>query len=269
MLALDLSGLSSGSVSWHSVASIPIRDPLSSEGISLALLPAPAPLSGGGGALPGADSSPLEYVLLSFGGYNGKYQNAVSVIKVRDFMPQQQQLLAPKSSGTEGESTPSEAAAAPSQPGSVTAAPAAAAAGSKKQPAPAAAAAKPPPKSDAQLVPELRTQLEGARRDAEAALREAASAKEGAGHELALLRSDLNKAHTALAEAGKGWEGAKQGLARERERVMKLEAEVAELNKRLGAAAELQKEVEALRRYVKEAEAKKGSAGVWGYLSGQ
>ena len=267
MLALDLSGLSSGSVSWHSVASIPIRDPLSSEGISLALLPAPAPLSGGG-ALPGADSSPLEYVLLSFGGYNGKYQNAVSVIKVRDFIPQKQKLLAPKSSGTEGEPTLLEAAEAPSRSGSASAAPAAAAAGSKKQPAPAAAA-KPPAKSDAQLVPELRTQLEGARRDAEAALREAASAKEGAGHELALLRSDLNKAHTALAEASKGWEGAKQGLARERERVMKLEAEVAELNKRLGAAAELQKEVEALRRYVKEAEAKKGSAGVWGYLSGQ
>ena len=109
-----------------------------------------------------------------------------------------------------------------------------------------------------------------ARRDAEAALREAASSKESSGHELALLRKDLNKAHASLEEATRGQEEAKRALVREREKVMKLEAEVAELNKRLGAAVELQKEVESLRRTIKEAEAKaKNSGGVWGYLSGQ
>ena len=101
-------------------------------------------------------------------------------------------------------------------------------------------------------------------------MREAASAKESAGHELALLRKDLNKAHAFSEEASRGHEETKRSLVREREKVMKLEAEVAELNKRLGAAAELQKEVESLRRVVKEAEVKaKNNAGVWGYLSGQ
>ena len=60
MLALDMTGLPSGSVTWHSVASIPIRDPLSSEGVSLGLLPG----AGGGGSLPGAHASPLSYNLL-------------------------------------------------------------------------------------------------------------------------------------------------------------------------------------------------------------
>ena len=61
MLALDMTGLPSGSVTWHSVASIPIRDPLSSEGVSLGLLP-----GAGGGSLPGAHASPLSYNLLRY-----------------------------------------------------------------------------------------------------------------------------------------------------------------------------------------------------------
>jgi cell shape-determining protein MreC len=45
-----------------------------------------------------------------------------------------------------------------------------------------------------------------------------------------------------------GLEESRHNLSREREKVMKLEAKIAELNKKLGTAAELQKEVESLRR---------------------
>ncbi len=69
MLAVDLSDISSGSVTVSSVASIPPRDPLSSEGISLVTLPTePAGVPGGNG------SAPKGHTLLAFGGYNGKYQ---------------------------------------------------------------------------------------------------------------------------------------------------------------------------------------------------
>ena len=70
MLAVDLSDLSSGSVSVTSVTSIPPRDPLSSEGISLVALPTePAGVPGGTGNSPSKG-----HTLLAFGGYNGKYQ---------------------------------------------------------------------------------------------------------------------------------------------------------------------------------------------------
>ena len=179
-------------------------------------------------------------------------QNAISAIRVHDTL----------AGGAD-----SAAAARLATPVSQSNASAEPVAKTPKPPQAAAPAAKPP--SDAQVISDLRAQLEAAKRDAEAALREAASAKESAGHELVLLRKDLNKAHASLAEANKGLEDAKVSLSREREKVMKLEAEAAELQKKLGAASELQKEVEALRRVVKETEAKKGSGGVWGYISGQ
>lgn len=242
MLALDLKNIESGTVSWSSVASIPIRDPLSSEGISLAVIATAASPEPG---------QPQEYVVLSFGGYNGKYQNSVSVIKLPDCVPaapldvKAETNSAPK---TGKKSAPVPALAAPAAP---------------------AAPPLPPPVTDAQLLAETRTQLEAALRDTEAALKEAAGAKENAGHELALLRKQLNTAHASLADAQKDTDNLKLSLSREREKVMKLEAEIAELKKKLGVAAELQKEVESLRRTVQEAESKKSSGGVWGYISGQ
>ncbi|GAX78252.1 hypothetical protein CEUSTIGMA_g5694.t1 [Chlamydomonas eustigma] len=294
MLALDLTHIQSGRVSWHVVASIPIRDPLSSEGVSLALLPSiPSP---------GADSSAItesstpkpdekqHEVLISFGGYNGKYHNAVSVIKVPTVIHSEERTeiasgrsrtedesqkptskpTVPSTSSSKTETTADKAtaaaAAAATKPGSL---PLAASSATSVAPGAITAPSPPPPSTHAEVISDLKVQLVAARRDAEAALREAAGAKEAAGHELVLLRKELNKAHVSLAEAIKGLEESKQSLSKERQKVMKLEAEIAELNKKLGAAAELQKEVESLRRMVKEAEAKKATSGVWGYLSGQ
>mmetsp|Transcript_31138 Transcript_31138/g.69212 ORF Transcript_31138/g.69212 Transcript_31138/m.69212 type:complete len:720 (-) Transcript_31138:447-2606(-) len=276
MLALDLRNLGSGPLAWHSVASIPPRDPLSSEGISLVAVPA---------QLPGGE---LRSVLLAFGGYNGKYQNVASVMRAPAHLPQLAEAVSKQSAGGASGASPSgkagKAEAAPTA-APVTEAPTAQEAGAKASTAPAAAtaataaAAVAPAWSGSSsaavadgaavaAVAELRVALEAARRDAEGALREAASAKESAGHELALLRKQLSAAHSALAEAQKGWEDAKAALAKESAKVLKLQAEAAEMQRQLAAVQELEKEVEAYRRAAKEAESKKGSGGLWGYIAG-
>jgi hypothetical protein len=52
-------------------------------------------------------------------------------------------------------------------------------------------------------VAALESDLAAARREAEAAIRESAAAKEGAAHELTLLRKQLSAAKSALADATK------------------------------------------------------------------
>ena len=175
MLALELSQLEVGEVSWRSAASIPARHPLSSEGVSLANL---------GPVAPGAQ----EPVLLAFGGYNGKYQNSVHVIRVSDA----RQAAVANGTSAHDKATPNKAPQPHAQ-----------AAGAAPTAASAAPAPPPPPKSDAELLAETKAKLEAAQRDAEAAIKEAAAAKETAGHELALLRKQVNTAHTTAAEAQK------------------------------------------------------------------
>ena len=267
MLALDLSELDlTGSVTWHlSYGSpIPPRNPLSSEGVGLALLPSPSPTptlispatsvgakgegrKGSGAISPkksltdapstkseldlGSDVHE-ERVVIAFGGYNGKYQGAVSVIKVptkplTSYEPQ---------------------------------APAAAAASVKT-----ATLAKPVSVDE---VASLKTRLEAAQRDTEAALKEASAAKAEGGHELSLLRKQISTLQHSLEEASKGLEETKGALMREREKNLRVEAEVAELKTKLARAAEVEKEVESLRRVVNEADAAKNKAGIWGYISG-
>lgn len=68
LIALDLSPLGSGAphlntpLRWHTITEAPLRDPVASEGLSLLAAP-----SGG--------------CLVAFGGYNGKYHNAVSLFR--------------------------------------------------------------------------------------------------------------------------------------------------------------------------------------------
>jgi hypothetical protein len=86
MLALDLSSLPSGTATWKIAASIPLRDPLASEGVTLALLPPSAPTLNGGAErsssasvaaaaqpLPSDSDAPRDFVILAFGGYNGEH----------------------------------------------------------------------------------------------------------------------------------------------------------------------------------------------------
>jgi hypothetical protein len=173
MLALDLGRIAQGVVAWTVVGQIPSKSPLSSEGITL--VPAPGLRS-----------------LVAFGGYNGKYHNTVSVFKVGVTPPAQEEAAA---GGKEG---------APSRASSAS--PAVLVVGSSGAPAGSAlarAASAPKPVVE---VYELKSQLEAARREAEAALRAASAAKEGAAHELALMRKELSSTQAALAEAERGKE---------------------------------------------------------------
>lgn len=240
MLALNLSELDlNGSVTWHlSYGSpIPPRNPLSSEGVGLALLPPPSPTltlvspSSVGGAKGDEKTksavdliSNEERVVIAFGGYNGKYQGTVSVMKVSTKpltipTPLEPQVMAPLTASVDD-------------------------------------------------VKALRVRLEAAQRDTEAALKEVSAAKAEGGHELSLLRKQISSLQQSLDEATKGWEEAKGALMREREKNLRVEAQVAELKQKLAKAAEIEKENESLRRLMSEADAAKSKAGIWGYISG-
>lgn len=65
-------------------------------------------------------------------------------------------------------------------------------------------------------------------------------------------------------------EAARAALSDEQARVLRLEAQLAEAQERLGTVADLEKELGRYRRAQEEAAAKKGSgSGLWGYISGQ
>ncbi|PNW86136.1 hypothetical protein CHLRE_02g074650v5 [Chlamydomonas reinhardtii] len=287
LLAADLAALpTSNTLTWHVVTSVAIRDPLSSEGISLVMVQQPR-------------------VLVAFGGYNGKYQNAVSLFRAP--MGSAALLAGPLASAANAveerkaaqvASAPAVAAdqgvvAAAAPPNANGAAPAAAGGKAPAAPAPAQPAAaagggkvSAAPSADLsaaassvalvselrQQAAELKAQLEGARREAESAIRESAAAKEGAAHELALLRKQLATAQGSLAEANKALDDTRAALGSEQAKVLKLEAQSAELQAKLGSMAELERELDKYRRAAREAAEKeaaaKKSSGLWGYIAG-
>jgi hypothetical protein len=67
-------------------------------------------------------------------------------------------------------------------------------------------------------------------------------------------------------------EESRQLLSAEQAKTLKLEAQLAELNERLGGLGELERELARYRKLEKDsaaAAAQKGSGGLWGYISGQ
>mmetsp|Transcript_3402 Transcript_3402/g.8632 ORF Transcript_3402/g.8632 Transcript_3402/m.8632 type:complete len:629 (+) Transcript_3402:121-2007(+) len=225
MLALDMSNLGISALAWSRVCEVgDKRSPICSEGLSLQAVPSHG-------------------ALVAFGGYNGKYHNAVHVHKtdVVAVVPQS----TPKHPMSK---TPSKREAAPEESGEAAAATAPATADAGKQ------------------QEDLVAKLEAAVKEAEDMAREANTSRESAAHELALMRRQLVSAQNGLAEAEKSLEEAKGALGGEQQKVFKLEVEVAELRQRLGHMEELEKEVEMLRRQA--AEASKKGTGLWGYIAG-
>jgi hypothetical protein len=189
----------------HMLGSTPPRDPLSSEGIALVLLPQPA------GSAP---------VLLAIGGYNGKYHNTVSVLRAPALPAAHQDTMDAITSSSSSVPAPA-AEDAPAAPGDsngdasgsqriaangkvvvIASGPTAAAA------APAAAAVvSEPVVSEVQKlrseVERLTGELARAHADTEAAVSSAAAAKAGGAHELALLRKQLATSQAALETASK------------------------------------------------------------------
>ncbi|KAL4422567.1 hypothetical protein ABPG75_008764 [Micractinium tetrahymenae] len=224
MYALDLSLLGSGPVQWTLVGNTPVESAIASEGLSLL----PVPMAG---------------CMISFGGYNGRYHNAVHVYRPEGYLAAQQQALVP-----------------PQQAAPATAAPALAA----KAAAPAPAAAEAQAAAAAEAAASSAAEYERKCAELEAATREAAAAKEAVAHEVAIMRRQLDSAQAAVAEAEKALEEARAALEAEQSRGMQLEVELAEAQQRLGRMEELERE---LQKYRLSSSEKKGS-GIWGYISG-
>uniref|UniRef100_A0A061SA78 Acyl--binding domain-containing protein 4-like n=1 Tax=Tetraselmis sp. GSL018 TaxID=582737 RepID=A0A061SA78_9CHLO len=236
MVALDVSELGVGTVKWSFVTKISDkRSPIVTEGLSLTAVPE-------------------EGAIVAFGGYNGKYHNAVHVFKPAGAeQGQERGLPAPpaKSPLKEAEHVAAERAPQKAQM-------------PKREEEPEA---KQPPGEERREEESRVAKLEAACKEAEDMAREAAAARESAAHELALMRRQLVSAQNALAETERGLEEARASLGEEQSKNFKLEVEVAELRQKLGQMEELEKELEHLRRQAQEAKEKKGS-GLWGYIAG-
>ncbi|GMH36106.1 hypothetical protein BSKO_03974 [Bryopsis sp. KO-2023] len=206
-------------LSWTIVGTIPERSYIASEGMSLVTV---------------ASAN----VLVSFGGYNGKYSNALSLFRPHGNMDGRNKA-SPQTPPKEDEVN------------------------SSRSPQPKTAGER----TGGGSPTDMQSKLEAAWREAENASREAAAAKESAAHELALMRRQLMSAQTSLDEKEKAFETAKAQLQAEQSKSFKLEAEIAELRHQLQNMGELEKELEMYRRQAQEAE-KKG-AGIWGWVGGQ
>ncbi|KAK9868001.1 hypothetical protein WJX84_010049 [Apatococcus fuscideae] len=278
-IALDLRHLPDGDLVWAHVADVEQHGPLACEGLSVQALPS-------------------QHALLAWGGYNGHYHNQLHCYKPG--VPEQEpsapsmvtgvaeaagkvvaavtepikaaaaaiaQPMAAKQNGP----TPAESSAQPAtKPEIGRSSPFAQVALQQAppppQPAAKAAASKPAPKTE-QKPMERRT--EGALGEVEAARREAATAKEAAGHELALMRRQLASAQSAHAASTKEVEALRAELAAEQAKKFEMEVERSEMHRKLQQTDDLQKELDSYRRMMNEAQAKgKTNGGIWGYISG-
>ncbi|CAD7705297.1 unnamed protein product [Ostreobium quekettii] len=212
-------------MSWSLVGAIPERSIIASEGMSLI-------------------SVQEAGVLVSFGGYNGKYSNSVSIFRPGS-----------SSMGNEaGEGRPQEGAQQEAQ------------ANGRGEAPQAPQGLEGPQGVENMTEAEMQANLQSAWKESENAAREASAAKEFAATELALMRRQLLSAQTALEEKEKALEEAKTQLQAEQSKTLKLEAEAAELRHKLVAMADLEKELEAYRRAAQESQ-QKGS-GLWGFIAG-
>ncbi|KAL0028321.1 hypothetical protein WJX79_010343 [Trebouxia sp. C0005] len=110
-------------------------------------------------------------------------------------------------------------------------------------------------------VAALQEQMVSAMQRVSAAEKEAAAAKEAAGTELALMRRQLTSSQAALAEAEQRASDADAQLLDEQAKVMRLEVTVAEQQQQLSRMEELEKELQHYRKLNKEVEGGKQKPG--------
>ncbi|DBA75236.1 hypothetical protein WJX77_011618 [Trebouxia sp. C0004] len=294
MVALDLRPLATSDqtddpLTWSTVSQAESRSAIVSEGLTV-------------------EAVPHARCLLSFGGYNGKYQSALQVFrpeathqkashqdqceeqeasKVMQAQAQSpQQAMDPRSRPVALE-TPKDQynkhlEAARTRSGPL----------SHKQPSPRhaspangmleeassqeAAADMDSEEEQSQeqdtssQVAALQEQMVSALQRVSAAEKEAAAAKEAAGTELALMRRQLTSSQAALAEAEQRASDTDAQLLDEQAKVMRLEVTVAEQQQQLGRMEELEKELQHYRKLSKEVEGgkQKPGGGIWGYIAG-
>jgi hypothetical protein len=234
MYALDLSNLGLGVPSgdndelvlqWILVGNTPADAAIASEGLSLLTVP-------------------MAGCMVSFGGYNGRYHNAVHVYRPEGFV-----VVKPGTSGGASHGGSSGNVAGIGGGGSQKSL------GRRDV-------------SDASLSNTAAAGTAGAvstaTRSSQSELESAR--RESANLEISIMRRQLDSATAALAEAERAAEEAREALANEQQKSMSLEVEVAELRQKLVAMGEMERE---LARYTQRAaeEASK-KPGLWGFITG-
>ncbi len=241
MYALDLSNLGLAATSedlvlqWVLVGNTPADAAIASEGLSLLTVP-------------------MAGCMVSFGGYNGKYHNAVHVYRPEGFV-----VVKPGMS----------AGAGGSLHGGVGVG------GSSGNVAGGATSQKSLGRRDASesyigggvaTATTATANTRSSQNDVDSARREAAAAKEAVSLEISIMRRQLDSATAALAEAERAAEEAREALASEQQKSMSLEVEVAELRQKLVAMGEMERELARYTQRAAEEAAKK--PGLWGFITG-
>ncbi|KAH1071511.1 hypothetical protein AAZX31_03G216400 [Glycine max] len=226
--------LNMSTLTWSVVTSVQGRVPVASEGLSLVV-----------------SSYDGEDILVSFGGYNGRYNNEVYVLKPSHKSTLQSKIIE--------NSIPDSVSAIPN----VTNVESEFEAGHDADP-PVCIIDADPPKSKGDLVSVLKAEKEEL---------ESSLSKEKQ-HALQ-LKQDLVEAESRNSDLYKELQSVRGQLASEQSRCFKLEVEVAELGQKLQTIGTLQKELELLQRQkaaseqaALNAKQRQSSGGVWGWLAG-
>lgn len=263
MLVADLSELAANRVSWNKVCNVPAGSPLSSEGISLL-------------------HSPEYNMLVAFGGYNGKYHNAVSVYKLPNSVPQassQQQAVEHQQAAQQPQQQPAQQEPRqqpPQRPQQQQEQPSAGQDAAAANGGAALANGNQLMGHEQRLLKDLALSREQLKRDLAASKQElelvagaADAAKEEAAAQINLLSQQLAAAQQRLGEAEKVAEEARSALSAEQAKTLKLETQVAELTEKLNSVQDLEKELAKYRKQEAEDTKKKASSGsLWSYMAG-
>ncbi|VVB13200.1 unnamed protein product [Arabis nemorensis] len=222
---------------WSTSAYVEARHPLASEGLSVCS----ASVFG-------------ENILVAFGGYNGKYNNDIFVMRLK---PE-------KSSHPKIYKSPAAAAAA----ASVTAAYAIAKSDKSDYPPPAKPTLNGIGNNSSER--DIRTRIDTIKEE-KGKLESSVAETQVENSKLREKIDEVNSSHAELSQELQSVQGQ---LISERSRCFKLEAQIAELQKALESGQSIEAEVEMLRRQKSAFEEgedgtvrRQGSGGVWGWIA--
>ena len=187
MYSLELSNLGNGILTWNLVGNTPPEAAIASEGLSLVTVP-------------------MAGCMVSFGGYNGKYHNAIHVYRPEGFVVVRPGTSAAETSNQEDANSFGRDTEEEEGGGGETA-------------------------RDQEKEIDYGKKREEKNQDESSAL------------ELSLMRRQLDSANAALAAAESTAAEAREALSAEQQRSMRLEVEVAELKQKLLEMKELEKEL--------------------------
>ncbi|KAD3067443.1 hypothetical protein R6Q59_018487 [Mikania micrantha] len=234
--------LNMSTLSWSVVTTVKGRAPIASEGLSLVL-----------------SSYNGEDILVSFGGYNGKYNNEVNLLK-----PSHKSTLQATKSGTPALDSGSGAQNATNGTRDVDV---------EFEAGQEAKVREINMDTNEPQIIEVNEVNERSIATLKAEKEELESALSNEKSQSLQLKQELIEAESKNADLYKELQSVRGQLAAEQSRCFKLEVDVAELRQKLQTMDTLQKEVEILQRQKAASEEafakqKQTSGGVWGWLSG-